>query len=105
MRDRMYHARTAEIASVGRHKEEARSLDEVTRKVTMDIDSGADTTVWPESWCPEIPTLETEESRRGVKFWAAGDTSHPTINVAGRKKIPLRIDGGDFSVNVTAAGV
>ena len=92
------------MTSVGT-KQEERCIDEITKKVMMDIDSGADTTVWPMEWFPEIPTEATEESRRAVKFWSAGDTTHPTIQVAGRKNIPLRICGEDFSMNVTAAGV
>ena len=36
------------------------------------------------------------EPKRG-KVWGAGDTTHSTIQVAGRKKIPLKTGSENFS--------
>ena len=44
------------------------------------------------------------EPKRG-KVLGCKKNTHPTIQVAGRKKIPLKIGSDNFSMNVTAAGV
>ena len=39
-----------------------------TNHVTMDLDSGAEVTVWPPELFPQVATQESPESRRGVKY-------------------------------------
>ena len=40
----------------------------------MDVDSGAEVTVWPPELFLEVATVESEESHRGVKNLGPGDT-------------------------------
>ena len=37
------------------------------------MDSGAEVTVWPPELFPEVPTVESDDSRRGVMYFGPGD--------------------------------
>ena len=58
----------------------------------MDADSGAEPTVWPPELFPEVATAESEESRRGVKYFRPGDTIAPTLPNLGMRQYSLKVD-------------
>ena len=55
------------------------------------IDSVACTSVMPTSWCPHVPTEETDESRAGGSFRAA---NAQTIHNEGNKVVSFMTKGG-----------
>ena len=59
--------------------------------VAIGLDSGAEITVWPPGLHPGVPTQETSESRRGVKYYGPGDTKEPSLPNLGKRKYQLKI--------------
>ena len=53
----------------------------------MGVDSGAEVTVWPPNPFPEVATVESEESRRGVKYFGLGaKKKKPTLPKLGTRQ-------------------
>ena len=46
----------------------------------MGVDSGAQVIVWPPELFPEVAAVESQESRRGVKYVGLGDNTTPTLS-------------------------
>ncbi|CAK0868056.1 unnamed protein product, partial [Prorocentrum cordatum] len=60
-------------------------------RVTIGLDSGAEITVWPPELVPEVPTKDSPESRRGVKYYGPGDTVAPSLPNLGKRVYELDI--------------
>ena len=52
-----------------------------SKRTTMDVDSGAEFIVWPPELLPEVATIGSAQSRRGVKYFGPGDKITPTLPI------------------------
>ena len=75
--------------------------------VPVQVDSGAEVTVWPTSlWPDAAETLPTPESLKGQRYWGPGDVDEPTIPDQGRREYQLNVPGcGRRALNVRCAPV
>ena len=56
-----------------------------SKRVTLGSDRGAEVTVWPPELFPDVATLESDETRRGLRYFGPGDKATPTLpNIGGR---------------------
>ena len=52
-----------------------------SERITMGVDSGAEVTVWPPELFPEVATVESEESRRGMRYFGQETKSHQHVSI------------------------
>ena len=57
----------------------------------MDVDSGAEVTVWPPELVPGIATVESDESRQGVKYFEPGDDITPRLPTLDKRQYSLKV--------------
>jgi hypothetical protein len=69
-------------------------------RVTIGLDSGAEITVWPPELVLEIPTEDSPESRRGVKYYCPGGTVAPSLPNLGERVYESDIGGVRRHANV-----
>ena len=62
-------------------------------EILIGVDSGAEIPVWPTTLCDQVPTIESEESRSGVRYWAPGDLYAPSIPNEGTRTLHLEAQG------------
>ena len=77
------------------------------RVVRVQVDSGADISVWPTSlWASAAPTVVTADSHAGKRYWGAGDCAGPSIPDQGRRDYQLELaDGSTRRLRVRCAPV
>ena len=87
-----------------RAKTASTEVQSVERLVRIGVDSGAGVSVWPKDLCKDYPTKQTEASRKGVKYSAAGVGSAAIVN-EGERRIELETNGNRRGVRVQVAAV
>jgi len=88
------------LSSIETKRGEIMAVASATKRVTLGLDSGAEITVWPPDLIPEVKTVPSPESIRGVKYYGPGDTSAPSLPNMGRRRYELDIGGLRRHANV-----
>ena len=76
-----------------------------SKRTTMGMDSGAEVTVWPLEVFSEVATVESEESRPGMKYFGPRDNFEPTLPNVAKRQCSLKVVHPLRKANVNIAPV